>query len=224
MPRSRRGKRVTRAATLAGIAAAFAVHGTVLGAVDVLDLRLCASPGGPAVPDEPDLADLLPSCVGDAVLTASARETMCAAPWRDDLEDCTYDTKIAFIMQMSGCYDRGKGEPPTAVSVVAPNAGEKFKPIDPEPLIAEMLEQEKKPIPPPPVPPLTPAQPQPQPPAPPAPPKKMQVVETVKPQNEKAPDHARLLSEYDITVEKQKVNRGARNEPMVAKAKPEELT
>src|SRR5262245_49651781 len=169
MPRSRRGKRVTRAATLAGIAAAFAVHGTVLGAVDALDLRLGAYSAGNATIDEPDLADLLPSCFGDALLTASARETLCAAPWRDDLEDCTYDTKIAFIMQMSGCYDRGRGEPPTAVSVVQPDAGEKFKPIDPEPLIAEMLEQEKKPVPPPPVPPITPAQQQPAPPPPPAP-------------------------------------------------------
>src|SRR5262249_44605365 len=64
----------------------------------------------------------------------------------------------------------------------------------------------------------------PAPPPPPAPKRPMQVVETVKPKDEKAPDQSRLLSEYDITVEKQKVNRGARNEPMVAKAKPEELT
>jgi hypothetical protein len=46
----------------------------------------------------------------------------------------------------------------------------------------------------------------------------------VKPNTEQAPDNARFLSEHDIKVEKQKVARGARNEPMVAKSKPAELT
>jgi TonB family protein len=50
------------------------------------------------------------------------------------------------------------------------------------------------------------------------------VVETVKPTEEKEPDDARFLSEFNIKVDKQKVSRGARNEPMVAKARPEELT
>jgi TonB family protein len=50
------------------------------------------------------------------------------------------------------------------------------------------------------------------------------VIETVKPNDEKEPENARFLAEFNTNVEKQKVARGARNEPMVAKAKPEELT
>jgi TonB family protein len=46
----------------------------------------------------------------------------------------------------------------------------------------------------------------------------------VKPNDDKEPDNARFLAEYNTKVEKQKVARGARNEPMVAKSKPEELT
>lgn len=51
----------------------------------------------------------------------------------------------------------------------------------------------------------------------------MQVVETARPSQEKAPDNARFLAEYDTNVEKQKVARGAVKEPMVAKSKPAEL-
>jgi TonB family protein len=46
----------------------------------------------------------------------------------------------------------------------------------------------------------------------------------VKPSDEKEPDNARFLAEHNTRVEKQTVARGARNEPMVAKSKPEELT
>src|SRR4029078_6034387 len=59
--------------------------------------------------------------------------------------------------------------------------------------------------------------------APPPPPPK-QVIETVKPKEEKEPENARFLAEFNTSVEKEKVSRGPRNEPMVAKAKPEELT
>ena len=53
--------------------------------------------------------------------------------------------------------------------------------------------------------------------------KPSQVVETVKPNDEKDPDNARFLAEYSTRVEKEKVARGARNEPLVAKSKPEDL-
>jgi TonB family protein len=46
----------------------------------------------------------------------------------------------------------------------------------------------------------------------------------VKPNTDKEPENARFLSEHNVEVEKQKVNRGAVKEPLVAKAKPEELT
>jgi len=227
MRRVRRGKQAQRAAIVVAIGAAVGVHLAIAGTVDALDLHLggWGLPGGGVAPDDPELADLQPSCMGDALLAASAAEAMCLAPWTSDVEDCTYDVKMSYLLQSSGCFDTHP-ETNTAVSVVSPQATEKFKPIDPEPLIAEMLEQERA-KPPPVVPPPQPQQQQQQqqaPPPPPQPPRKTQVVETVKPKEEKAPDHARLLSEYDITVEKQKVNRGARNEPLVAKAKPEELT
>jgi TonB family protein len=50
------------------------------------------------------------------------------------------------------------------------------------------------------------------------------VIETVKPSDEKEPDNARFLAEHNTRVEKQTVARGAVDEPMVAKSKPEELT
>ena len=90
----------------------------------------------------------------------------------------------------------------------------------------EELQQQEQPKPPPPQ-PIPPPQPQaappPPPPPPPAPSKPQQVVETVKPNTEAEPPDARFLSEHNIKVEKQKVARGATQEPMVAKSKPEEL-
>jgi len=225
--RRARSKQAQRAAILAAIGAALAVHLAIAGTANVLDLHIgvWGLPGGGAIADEPDLADLEPSCMGDALLSASASAAICLAPWNSDVEACTYDVKMSYLLQSSGCYDTHP-ETNTQVSVVSPNAAEKFKPIDPEPLIAELLEQEKQK--PPPVVPLPQPQPQPQPkqapPPPPPPQRPTQVVETVKPKEEKAPDNTRLMSEYDISVDKQNVNRGARNEPLVAKAKPEELS
>jgi TonB family protein len=114
--------------------------------------------------------------------------------------------------------------------MVEQKAVDKLTPIDPERLLDE-ARPVPRPPPPPPPPPLQakaeppPPPPPPPPPAPPAQPKRpQQVIETVKPTDEKEPENARFLSEYNTNVEKQKVSRGARNEAMAAKAKPEELT
>ena len=79
---------------------------------------------------------------------------------------------------------------------------DKVKPIDPEPLLEAMKQEPPKPKP------VDVPQPQPEqpPPPPPAPPAQreaapMQVVETAKPSEEKAPDNARFLAEYDTNVE-----------------------
>jgi TonB family protein len=132
-------------------------------------------------------------------------------------------------MELSSCRaQRGVIADIAQLQVVEPKAAEKLPQIDAEQLIEELKQLDK---PPPPLPqPQPQPQPQQQPPPPPPPPpqqpktRPQQVVETVKPNTEQAPDNARFLSEHNIKVDKQKVNRGARNEPMVAKAKPEELT
>ena len=124
-------------------------------------------------------------------------------------------------MDRSAC--QAQSDPGTAVSMIEPRTAERLRPIDPERLLDEVKQQEPK-QPPPPSPVLqAPAQP----PPPPPPPQQQlpqQVVEVVKPSEEKEPENARFLAEFNTKVDQQKVSRGARNEPMVAKAKPEELT
>src|SRR5262245_47683498 len=123
--RRARSKQAQRAALLAAIGAALAVHLAIAGTADVLDIHIggWGLPGGGAVPDEPDLADLQPSCMGDALLAATARGAMCLAPWNSDVDDCTYDVKMSYLLQTSGCFDTHP-ETNTQVSVVAPNAAE----------------------------------------------------------------------------------------------------
>ena len=128
-------------------------------------------------------------------------------------------------MDLSSC--RGPTDAIAAVAMITPRAAEKLTPIDPEQLVEEMQAKEEQKPPPPPPPPQPqqqqPPPPPPPPPAPPAPAKPSQVVEPVNTNDEKDPDNARFLAEYSTRVERQKVARGARNEPMVAKSKPEEL-
>ena len=176
---------------------------------------------GATQPKRPELAqaELAPTCTGDAMLTVSARTAMCLAPWHDDADDCFYDAQMSLWMDLSSCQARNEPSA-TTVGLVEQKQLNKIKPIDPEPLLEMMQHQ---PPPPPQPQPQQVAQQQP-PPPPPQPQHQMQVVETAKPNTEESPDNARLLSEYDTKVDKEHVNRGARNEPMVAKAKPEDLT
>ncbi len=172
-------------------------------------------------PPEPEEVALETTCGGDARLAAAARGALCLAPWGSDVEACLEQVELVMRIELSAC--RGRDEPIAAVAMVPPAQIEKVPTIDPEQLVEELL-QEKKPEPPPPIPQPQPQQQQPPPPPPPAPPRKTQVVETAKPNDDKEPDNARFLAEHNTRVEKQTVARGARNEPMVAKSKPEELT
>lgn len=175
-----------------------------------------ASAGGAA-----DDVELAATCAGNAALATSGRTALCFAPWVDDVERCLGDAQLSLWIELSSCQARN--DPSTAVAVVPTQAVERLRPIDPEKLLEDSIEKPAAPKPPP---PPQVAQAAPPPPPPPPPPQQLsqQVVETVKPSEDKAPDNARFLSEFNTRVDKQTVSRGARNEPMVAKAKPEELT
>jgi TonB family protein len=206
---------------------ALVVHGTVLGTVHALGLTI-VGPGFHAASSAPkteeDSVDLKATCTGDVVFATSGRAAMCFAPWVDDVDQCLADAQMSLWMDLSSCQARN--DPGTAIAMVAQKTADQLKPIDPERLLDEVKQEQKPPPPPPPQ--LAQAEPPPPPkPAPPPPPppqQPQQVIETVKPKNEKEPENARFLAEFNTSADKQKVSRGARNEPMVAKAKPEELT
>ena len=221
----RRKNRVSESTLWAAVAAAVVVHATVVGAVHAFGLSVADKNIGrdpAAIAAEAPALKL--TCAGDVVLIAGARAALCLAPWSGDLEGCGYDAQMAMWMDLSSCQARN--DPGTAVSLVEQKQTEKLQPIDAEKLIEEMKQQQeqKKPPPPVPVPQQKPEQVAQRPPPPPAPPRPAQVIETVKPSDEAEPENARFLAEYNTKVEKEKVARGARNEPLVAKSKPEELT
>jgi TonB family protein len=221
MPTARRNRRVPEGAIWGCIAIAVMIHVALLGSVQAFDLSM-ARDAVIEAPIDPDI-ELQTTCTGDVLLATAGRAVMCLAPWRGDVEGCTDDVPMNMWMDLSSC--RGSTDAIAAVAMVTPRQTEKLIPIDPEPLLEE-LQQQKPPEqqPPPPVPPPQPQQqPPPPPPPPPAQSRPSQVVETVKPNEDKEPDNARFLAEHNTKVEKEKVARGARNEPMVAKSKPEEL-
>jgi len=219
----------TRAIWLAAIGAAVFINGTVLGAANAIDFTSShfVPLDRPAVDEA--VVDLDTSCEGDALLASSARAALCLAPWNRDNPECKSvdDLQLLMWMDVSACRARDEQAlPAVAMATIQPRELEKVTPIDPEMLLDETRPPE--PPPPQPQPVLQPQPPQPPPPppppAPPPPKRPQQVVETAKPNTEKEPDNARFLAEHNTMVEKQKVARGARNEPMVAKSKPEELT
>ena len=181
---------------------------------------------GLAATAEPVAVDLETSCRGDVLLATTARVTRCLSPWREGaIDQCGDDAVMMMWMDLSACDAKAAMPAPIALlDERQRRAIEKLTPIDPEPLLEELMQQPKPPPQPPP-PQLQPQQPPPpQPPPPPPPQRPSQVVEVAKPSEEKAPDNARFVSDVNVTVDKQKVARGARNEPLVAKSKPEELT
>ena len=203
------------------------VHGAVLGTVGAVGIELLGdrTTSASTIPRtaSPAEVDLATTCAGDVVLATAARAVLCFAPWRGDVAGCGDDLELMMWMDLSAC---GRRDDATVASVemLPARAIEKLTPIDPEALIEELRQLDKPPEPPPPPPPQV-AQEQPPPPPPPPPPqRRQQVVETVKPNQEQEPENARFLAEHNTKVEKEKVARGARNEPMVAKSKPEELT
>jgi TonB family protein len=227
MPTARRTRRVKQSMFWAAVMAALVVHGTVLGTVHALGLSMISegftrgSPSSKLVMEE---AELKTTCAGDVVLATSGRTALCLAPWVGDVDQCLADAQMSLWMDLSSCQARN--DPNTAIAMIESKAADRLTPIDPERLLDEVKPPDKKPPAPQPVPQIAQAQPQPPPPPPPppAPARPQQIIETVKPNDEKEPENARFLSEYNTKVEKEKVSRGARNEPMVAKAKPEELT
>ncbi len=227
----RRTRRAGESRIWAAAVAALVVHGTILGSVHALGFSLVgeglspwsskSSSNSSRLSDASD-AELKATCAGDAMLATSGRTAMCFAPWIRDVDACLGDAQMSLWMDLSSCQARN--DPSTAITMVEQKAADKLKPIDPERLLDEVRQQKAAPPPPPTPPPPQIAQ-APQPPRPPPPPpQQQQVVETVKPSTENEPENARFLAEYSTKVEKEKVARGARNEPMVAKSMPEELT
>jgi len=212
----------------AAVMAALAAHVAVLGTVHALGMSMI-SEGFQRSLASPKLvmeeAELKGTCAGDVALATSGRSALCFAPWIDDVDRCLADAQLRMWMELSSCQARN--DPTTAIAMVDPRVADRLTPIDPERLIDEVKqEQNKPPPPPPPVPQIAQAEPAPPPPPPPPPQpqqRPQQIIETVKPSDEKEPENARFLSEFNTKAEKEKVSRGARNEPMVAKAKPEEL-
>jgi TonB family protein len=227
----RRHRRVPSATIwVAVIAITLSIHGMFLGTADELGVLLIGagfSKSAHASTKKAEPVDLETRCSGDVLLATSARAAMCLAPWRTDAAGCADDVEMAMWMDLSSCGERKGDSTPVAMAMVEPRQLEKLTPIDPEPLLEELKEQEQpKPMPTPPQPQVQQQQQQQPPPPPPPPPpqRPSQVVETVKPNTEQEPDNARFLAEHNTKVEKQQVARGARNEPLVAKSKPEELT
>ena len=211
-----------------GVLAAVLIHGSIFATSQLFGLTFIGAGMTAAIAAKaPPLADdveLKSSCFDDVVFSTSGRAALCLAPWVASVDDCLADAQLNLWIELSSCQARN--DPGTAITMIEPKAAERVTPIDPERLL-DAFKPPQQPKPPP-------QQAMPQPPAeqqtPPQrqqpPPQELaqQVVETVKPSDEKEPENARLLSEYNVKVEKQTVSRGARNEPMVAKAKPEELT
>ena len=179
---------------------------------------------GYAATSEATAIDLETSCEGDVLLATSLRVARCLSPWHDDTtERCSEDAWLIMWMDISACNAPAAMPAPIAVlDARQQRALDKLTPIDPEPLLEDL-----QPKPPDHQPPPPPQPAQQQPPPPPPPPQQQrpsQVVEVAKPSQEQEPDHARLVSDVNVKVDKQTVARGARNEPMIAKSKPEELT
>jgi protein TonB len=225
---ARRGRRATPAGIWAAVIAALVVHGTILGTVEAFDMTVFGE-GLSTVAHHGKTAELETplkrGCRSDVVFATSARATMCFAPWHSDTDACLAEARMNLYMDLSGCEATDDSVEVATISMVPSKAADKITPIDPEPLLEMMKQEQPKPPPPPEL-----AKQQPQPPTPPPPPppqarpRNTQIVETAKPTAEKPPENTRLLSEYDTAVKKETVARGAVKEPMVAKSKPEELT
>ncbi|HET9624536.1 MAG TPA: TonB family protein [Kofleriaceae bacterium] len=219
----RRNRRTGRSTLWAAALAAALVHIAVLGSVHALGLSLVSPRAHAAIKKKVvDDVDLMASCAGDVVLATSGRSALCFAPWVASVDDCLADAQMSLWMDLSSCEARN--DPKTAIAMVEARTTERLATIDPEKLLEDAARNEAKPPPPPPPPPQQVAAAPPPPPPPPAQQRAQQVIETVRPNDDKTePENARFLSEFNTRAEKEKVSRGARNEPMVAKAKPESL-
>lgn len=230
MPIASRTRQVRKSTIWAATAAALLAHGAVLGTVHAVGVTLLGSGINPVSPSGALVAeeeiDLRASCQGNVMFATSGRTALCFAPWVGDADQCLADAQMAMWMDLSSCL--ATRDPTTAIAMIQQQTIEQLTPIDPERLLDEMKRPpEQQPPPPPPPPQIAQAEPPaPAPPPPPPPPpvqRRQQVIETVKPSEEEEPENARFLAEFNTKVQKQTVARGARDEPMVAKSKPEEL-
>lgn len=223
MPTARRNRRVPEGTLWKCLAAMVFLHALLMYAYWKFDWRLFDEPEDTTLALVDNDVELHTSCSGDVLLATAGRAAMCLAPWRSDSDACIDETEMHMWMDLSSCR-QSPNDAIAAVAMVEQRAIEKLTPIDPEPLLEELKQQPPEQQPPPPPPPPQPqAAPPPPPPPPPAPTRPQQIVETVKPTDEKEPENARFLAEFNTKAEKQKVARGSRHEEMVAKSKPEEL-
>lgn len=211
MANARRDRRTSPATTWAAVAIALVMHGVFAVTVHAVG----AAAGFGTRPWRAGAAELAEGCVADVALASSARLALCFAPWQADLAACVGDARTSAWVDLATC--RAQDDSHVAqVSVLDPRVAERLPALDPSQLLAAVPNRDQpQPQPPDAVPPA----PQP----PPQPTRPSQVVETAKPAEQKAPDHARFLAEYDTAVAKQTVARGAANEPMVANSKPSSL-
>ncbi|CAN5642808.1 hypothetical protein BH11MYX1_BH11MYX1_40910 [soil metagenome] len=216
-----RRRRVKPDWTWVAIAAAFGLHALIAVTVYVTEANHVPHAVTSAFVEEPELQT---GCVSDAALASVARATMCLAPWHDDTDACLADAQMSMWLDQSSCYAQ-KETKIAEFAMIDKKTAEAVKSIDPEPLL-EALNQPPPPAPvvvPPPKPDNQPPPPPPPPPAMATPKQPLQVVETAKPSEEKAPDNARFLAEYDTNVKKNTVARGSVKEPIAAKSKDESM-
>jgi TonB family protein len=204
-----------------GVVATLLAHAAVLIGVDVgVERPLVAA----LVPPVAAAGPLDPSCDGEAIMRAAARAMVCVSPAVDDAGACLDDVELKLRNDFILCHiDELEMLPPVQiVDARQVRRLEEISPIDAEPLLEpltpeEMQRFEEKKLEvaaaPPPPPPPPPAQP----------PVQAQVIETVKPQNEEAPDEARFLAEFDSKADEQKVARGSKHEEIAKAPDPEEL-
>jgi len=217
---SRRRKNTQRSALLAIALISIAGHAAVIAVVnvrapdasDILAAKLAdKNCVGPACDPE-----WIVSCESDAALATSARLGVCASPFRrgGDTAACARDALKQLEVDLVSCraapeevavelvdLDKLDLTPRPLMPDVAPTDDVVAAQLI-EKKVAEKLEEAQKQN----------ARPDPA----------GQVVEITRPENEKVPDKARYLSEYDSSVEKQTVARGS-TEKMVDRPAAREL-
>lgn len=223
----RKGRARRRTAVIAAVGVAIAAHGTALGVADAYGILWTgpqSRPRAEVAKAEQVFVDLQTTCRGDVLLATSARIAMCSSPTSTAAFELCVDEAVSYMwMDLSACDSRLDPIAVAPIEIMQPKQVAAVTPIEPEALLEELMREQKQ-QPPPPPPPPQPQQQQPPPPPPPPPQQRpTQIVENVK-TDDKEPENARFLAEHNTKVEKQTVARGARNEPMVAKSKPEELT
>jgi TonB family protein len=194
--------------------------GTFAGLAYDLYSGALASVRAAVAADEEELVALEPSCTGDAMLAAAAEASLCGTPFYAG-PSCLEGVERRLRIELDRCQVVASSEP-VEIAFLDTASAKKLATIDPEMLLEDMPQPPPSATPPPPPPPQQVAA------APPPPPQQRslaeQVIETVKPDKDvEPPDNTRFLSEYNVTVEKQKVARGAADEPMINKPKPQEL-